>query len=356
MLTIYPEKHHPEAVEFCRDFCVKSDRPKYVLGRNEYAAGIAEVVELDGFIDDFVNDSEWLGKPVVKTEEIPKTSLVVSANVLGRPLTALKRLEAHGVGCLDYFKFLKYSGLKLRAIDILRDGKIDIQNNIAKYQWVYNLLKDEVSKVVFERLVNFRFSYDLDYMQGFVRAQDRQYFEDFLMLKPGDVFIDAGGFDGQTSMEFIKRCPDYRSIHIFEPDPLNLELAKKNLAENPNINFYPKGLAETQNTLRFSSGGGAASKICETGGFEIHVDALDNLVNEQVSFVKMDIEGAEGIALEGSKGHIQADHPQLAICCYHKPDDFWRISEQILSIRKDYTIYLRHYTEGLTETVMYFIP
>ena len=28
----------------------------------------------------------------------------------------------------------------------------------------------------------------------------------------------------------------------------------------------------------------------------------------------------------------------------------------VLSIRSDYKIYLRHYTEGIYETVMYFIP
>lgn len=29
---------------------------------------------------------------------------------------------------------------------------------------------------------------------------------------------------------------------------------------------------------------------------------------------------------------------------------------QVLSIRDDYKIYVRHYTEGLGESVMYFIP
>ncbi len=37
-------------------------------------------------------------------------------------------------------------------------------------------------------------------------------------------------------------------------------------------------------------------------------------------------------------------------------DDFWRIPEQVLSYRDDYNIFLRHYTEGVSETVMFFIP
>jgi len=44
------------------------------------------------------------------------------------------------------------------------------------------------------------------------------------------------------------------------------------------------------------------------------------------------------------------------VCAYHKPDDLWKISEQVLSINKSYKVYLRHYTEGITETVLYFLP
>jgi len=356
MLTIYPEKHYPDAVVFCEAFCRKSTRPKYVLGRNEYAASIAEFVELEGFIDDFAHDAEWMGKPVRKTEDIPKDSLVVSVNVLGRPLVALKRLQKHGVACLDYFKFFKYSGLAVKEIKSLRDEKSDIKKNVLKYQWLYGRLEDDESRNVLESLVNFKISSDLVYMRGFSHAPDYQYFEDFLDLKPGEVFVDAGGFDGQTSVEFIKRCPGYKSIYIFEPDLKNLELAKKNLIGYPNVHFLAKGLAENKKTLKFCSGDGSSSKISQTGDVEIQVDALDGLVDEPISFVKMDIEGAEGIALQGAEKHITADHPRLAVCCYHKPDDLWRLPEQVLTIRDDYLIYLRHYTEGLTESVMYFIP
>lgn len=50
------------------------------------------------------------------------------------------------------------------------------------------------------------------------------------------------------------------------------------------------------------------------------------------------------------------NHPKIAISVYHKSSDFRKIPEQILSIRSDYKIYLRHYTESIYETVMFFIP
>ena len=56
------------------------------------------------------------------------------------------------------------------------------------------------------------------------------------------------------------------------------------------------------------------------------------------------------------KEHIKNDYPKMAISVYHKVDDFWKIPEQIFSIRSDYDLYIRHYTEGTDETVMFFLP
>ncbi|MEQ9566287.1 MAG: FkbM family methyltransferase, partial [Pseudomonadales bacterium] len=61
-------------------------------------------------------------------------------------------------------------------------------------------------------------------------------------------------------------------------------------------------------------------------------------------------------ALRGARHTILEHHPKLAICVYHRADDFWKIPETVFSIRDDYDLYLRHYTEGVTETVMFFIP
>jgi len=357
LLKIYPEKIYPEAIEFCRQFLRERVRPRYILGRNEYAASIADLVDVDGFIDDFTTDTDYLGKPILKTDEISKESLVVSVVVLGRPLIALERLNKHGVtSCLDYFKFQKYSGLAIKKIEIFNLFKVDVEKNWHKYAWLYDRLADEKSKEILCKLTNFRISGDLVYLHEFRHDLEGQYFDDVLELKPGEVFVDAGGYDGQTTLNFIARCSEYKSIHFFEPDPKNVVLARSNLSQYPNINFYTMGLADSKKTLKFSTGAGSASKISDEGDVEIEVDTIDRLINEKITFVKMDIEGAEEIALLGAKEHILKDHPKLAVCCYHKFNDFWKIPETILMINNNYKIYLRHYEEGFTETVMYFIP
>jgi len=58
----------------------------------------------------------------------------------------------------------------------------------------------------------------------------------------------------------------------------------------------------------------------------------------------------------GGEKTIINNHPKIAISVYHKSSDFWKIPEQTLRIRSDYKIYLRHYTESIYETVMFFIP
>jgi hypothetical protein len=88
----------------------------------------------------------------------------------------------------------------------------------------------------------------------------------------------------------------------------------------------------------------------------IEVDRLDDVLDEAPTLIKIDIEGEEAAAIEGARRTIAAHHPRLAICVYHRAGDFWRIPRQVLAIRDDYDIYLRHYTESIYETVMFFMP
>jgi hypothetical protein len=89
---------------------------------------------------------------------------------------------------------------------------------------------------------------------------------------------------------------------------------------------------------------------------EVPVEPLDNHRDVPFTFLKMDIEGAEASAISGARKVIEAHHPKMAISVYHHPSDLVDIPRQVFGIRDDYEIRLRHYTEGFTETVMYFLP
>jgi hypothetical protein len=70
----------------------------------------------------------------------------------------------------------------------------------------------------------------------------------------------------------------------------------------------------------------------------------------------MDVEGAEKEALLGARKTIQNEKPALAVCVYHKFDDLYVIPDLIQSFGVKYKYYLRHYTLGLAETVLYAVP
>ncbi|MCM1303087.1 MAG: FkbM family methyltransferase [Lachnospiraceae bacterium] len=69
----------------------------------------------------------------------------------------------------------------------------------------------------------------------------------------------------------------------------------------------------------------------------------------------MDIEGAEMEALTGACKTIQKNRPKLAICIYHKYEDLYRIPMYVKSLVPEYRIYIRHYSDTPSETVMYAI-
>lgn len=73
--------------------------------------------------------------------------------------------------------------------------------------------------------------------------------------------------------------------------------------------------------------------------------------------IKMDIEGFEYKALEGSKKHIKKTHPKLLISVYHNHDDIYRIPKLIENICSEYKFYLRFYGTNLfpTEIVLFGI-
>ncbi|WP_347888809.1 FkbM family methyltransferase [Nitrosomonas europaea] len=343
---------------FCAEFCTQSARPKYIFGRNVYTRSVLEHLKIDGVIDDFTSETTFYGAPIRKIKDVEKHALILIA-AGGRPLTAKKQLDELGLQNLDYFSFLKYSCLEFLPPVVFNEHFADdFYAHEAEYEWIYGLLADETSRTIFRKLVSFRLNHDLDDLRGFCAREPEQYFEDFLQLAPtGEVFIDVGGFNGYNSLEFIKRCPDYNAIHLFEPEPENYQRCIDALQGRANIYCYPHGLSDKRETLRLEPQG-SGSKISATGSIHIKVDRLDDVLRNRCkpTLIKMDIEGAEMQAIEGAKYIIATYQPRLALCVYHNVGDFWRIPRKVLSLRSDYRIYLRHYTESIYETVMFFIP
>jgi FkbM family methyltransferase len=120
------------------------------------------------------------------------------------------------------------------------------------------------------------------------------------------------------------------------------------------------GLYSSEKEVYFSQEA-SSSKIDVNGTSLARLVALDTYLSEEerseITYIKMDIEGAETEALKGMAQTIAKYKPKLAICIYHLPDDLWQIPEYIHSLNPDYKLYIRHHdVEYGAETVCYAIP
>ncbi|MCM1047763.1 MAG: FkbM family methyltransferase [Clostridiales bacterium] len=192
----------------------------------------------------------------------------------------------------------------------------------------------------------------------------RQYFDlPNMPCTDEEVFVDAGGYDGKTSKLFIQWCRNrYKKIYVFEPEEKNIIQCERNLiAEKAKFEVIPYGLWDKKYRLNFVENSNGTSHIAEEiladepESTYIPVDSLDHLINDNITFIKMDIEGAEYAAIKGAEKTIKRCRPKLAISIYHNDNDIWELPKLIMDIRPDYRLYLRHYSVAQAETVLYAI-
>ena len=342
------------AEEFCGDFMEGPVSRRYFFGVNEYSQALSEGIDVAGFVDDFYASRTFRGKPVLRLEEVPAEALVV-ATLVGKPQLGKKLLDRRGLRHLDFFGFYENCPMRLPEVRFWGRHRRDYAANRAKYQWVRELLSDEASIEVFDRLIGLRETGNIEYLSGFSDRPDLQYFESFITFaNKHPVFVDVGAYDGQTSVQFISRHPGFGKVYAFEPEAANAAIAQANLSQWENVQVIRKGLSNFTGTAGITSEG-SRSSLREVGEQPIEVDTLDHCVADRVSYLKMDIEGAEYPALEGAQATIQSSRPHLAIAVYHHTEDLWRIPERVMSYHPYEEIRLRHYSEGVVETIMYFL-
>lgn len=196
------------------------------------------------------------------------------------------------------------------------------------------------------------------------RNNQGQYF-DYFEARENEVFVDCGCFDGATCYNFAGWCGSkgFDHIYSFEADPKNYARAKEILAPLGKCDLYPYGTADVNKKVYFAADAFETSCIISKeeaekrnfeGVEEIEVRALDDVLEgKKITYIKMDIEGAEYEALQGARKLIMENRPRMAISVYHKFEDFVILADLVLKMHPDYRIAFRHYGYDDLETVMY---
>lgn len=186
------------------------------------------------------------------------------------------------------------------------------------------------------------------------RAEDQ--YVDCLSPRDNEIILDVGAFIGDTAIRFMKWGGDkIRHIYAFEFDPLNAEKCEENTkCYGDRVTVIKKGTWNKEQVLYINAVGSSGNNIRNEGNTKVQLVPIDSVMkDEHVTFIKMDIEGAELKSLMGAKNTIIKNHPRLAICIYHKPEDICEIPAYILSLVPEYKFYLRHYSSVHYETVLY---
>lgn len=184
-------------------------------------------------------------------------------------------------------------------------------------------------------------------------------------VEPGDCVLDCGACYGDTALMFALKTGPRGRVLSFEPHPLLSVLWKYNVGLNPalapRLELLKKGVGEAEAEAAFVLNGPGSHQEgtfgdCK-GSAKIVVTDIDRVVRERdllkVDFIKMDVEGAELSALRGAEKTIRRFRPKLAVCVYHKPEDYTTIPAFIHSLGLGYAFYLEHHYVNEWETVLY---
>ena len=189
-----------------------------------------------------------------------------------------------------------------------------------------------------------------------------QYFvQPLVPLTDEESFVDVGAFDGDTITAFLNAVGGkYQHIHAFEMSKRNYARLSRKVQEDPRcdarrISIYPYGASDQDGTARYHENN-TSSVFSDDGTETAQFRRLDDVLKDQrVTFIKMDIEGAEPLALKGAEQIIRAQQPKLAICTYHRAEHLWEIPAMIRQMNPAYKIYFRHHDKDEMETVCYAV-
>jgi len=315
-------------------------------------------IEVDAVCDD--NPSKLnmkIGKTLVEPVDILKgfdkdVPIIIASH---RVLKVLERLSGMGFKHVAPFALLQVLDPKRFPPHMFYDGWLeDLFEHRERYTALAGYLADDWSRRVLDAVLGFRLTLDARKLSPII---EWELYGPANLIRYGndEVYVDGGSFDGDSIRLFIERVQgQFARILGFEPDKNTFLRLVANFAHEKRVEPINAGLHRHKATLHFDNAGTRGSILVDEGGIEVPVVGLDEVLGgERVSFIKMNIEGAELEALKGGEQSIRRWGPKLAISAYHRASHLWQVPDVIRNLRSDYRLYLRQHDGGVIETVMY---
>lgn len=305
------------------------------------------------------NDKNKVGRvydsiPCISVEELDRikdnTVVIIATRYYKEIYQQLRQLGFKNLERIFSNKFQVDSYFENNNIDYI----------VAKIFSVIDILADEESVRVYTRIIEewCRNEYSCGQIDDIYSLN--QYFDNnIIQLEENEIFVDCGAYNGDTLDALVEETNGvFQKAYLFELSSINYKILENRLKEryadlNSKIVAVNSGVSNITSDI-FYCEDDEGSTLSSSGNVKGQVVGLSEyFTGKNVTFIKMDIEGAELAALEGAEQLIKRCNPKLAICLYHKPQDLWEIPLFIKELVPNYKIYIRHYTDLLNETVCY---
>lgn len=229
---------------------------------------------------------------------------------------------------------------------------------------VYDLLEEEAKETYTELLAN-RFAPELAEKSYSDLYNPEDYFNQvYFPITEEESFVDCGAYNGDTIRELLEVAGRFNQIYAFEIDNANYNSLSNYVLTLPTefqkrIKTYHAGVWDERKQIGYGneikSSSTSFSILKSSNVQKVYVEMLDDILTEEiVTFIKMDIEGAELQALQGGEAIIRTQKPKLAICLYHKIEDFWEIPMYLHSLVPEYRLGILHHSKDIFYgTVLY---
>ncbi len=155
---------------------------------------------------------------------------------------------------------------------------------------------------------------------GTYEFDKQQLFQKY--VKPGMVIYDVGANAGFYTLLSSILTGERGKVLAFEPVPQNIYYIKRHIELNKIVNatIIEKAVSDKISKLKFTLGSNLSmGHFSDSGEIEVETISLDDFVkqgNPLPDLIKMDIEGAEYQALEGTKEILRTKKPVIFLATH----------------------------------------
>ena len=224
-----------------------------------------------------------------------------------------------------------------------------LTQNAERLEWLYENLADSLSRRSLNAIIKFWLTWDYsDWLKlslYYCDVVDTQIFPFY----DNEVFVDCGSYIGDTVLQYANTVNNkHKRIYTYDISSASIREMNKNLENLSNVVIRHSGTGDKNTNmdmigLNQPHGGNrlATEEASPLAVERVKVVRLDDDINEEVTFLKIDVEGMDKETLIGAKNIVEKYHPKLNVDAYHKLEDIVDVPWLIRQIDENYVLYLR---------------